>query len=78
MTVIKRTSVNTSDLIAEAWAYLWKSNHEEQARGKPTDYGYASHFYVTASDVENQVRLFLREDLQGKRRGTLGLSLIHI
>jgi hypothetical protein len=58
--------------IPEAWDYLWKANLKRRKEMKEGDYGYSETFYLTASDVENQVRQFALEALEGKPRGSFG------
>jgi hypothetical protein len=59
--------------IPEAWDYLWKDNLKQRKKmTQGWSYGYSETFYLTATDVENQVRQFALEALEGKPRGSYG------
>lgn len=60
--------VNTK-LISEAWDFCWADNLAQRAAGN--DFS-GNTYYLTATDIEGQVRSFLDEDAQGKPRGSTG------
>jgi len=60
--------------IPAAFALIWKHKEERRRDDDPTSFHFDEHFYVTASDVENQVRRFARETVDGKPWGSTGLA----
>ena len=55
--------------IAFAWALCWADNLAKRAAGD--DYR-GNTYYLTASDIENQVRRLANETMQGKSWGSTG------
>jgi hypothetical protein len=62
---------NHNALIGEAFAFLWRDNLSRQ-KSEAGSYNPGQYYYVTASDVEAQVRLFIEEDLEHVERGSKG------
>lgn len=65
------TREELNQLISDAWDWLWADNLKERKRG-PDSFRYSETFYLTAADVESQVRSFIQEDLEGAERGSRG------
>lgn len=59
--------------IAAAWDHCWKQNLEMRAMGR--DFR-GNTYYLTASDVEAQVRAFAEDTVQGQPWGTTDRSLM--
>lgn len=60
--------------IQEAWDWLWKDNLKRRRKGQDFD---GNTYYLTASDLEAQVRTFVQEDLEGKKRGEYGRGVYY-
>lgn len=67
----KHFSFDVSKAIPAAWSLLWQINEKERASGDRS-YRPDSVLYLTASDVENQVRRFAAETSEGKTWGSTG------
>lgn len=63
-----------NDAIPQAWDLLWRSNLEQRKEDEKSEHVYrkGSTYYLTASDVENQVRQFAQDQANGKPWGTSG------
>jgi hypothetical protein len=66
----RRVTFNRTELISAAWEFLWADNLK--ARKSIEAYGWPDTFYLTASDIEAQVRRFISEALNGEPRGSTG------
>jgi hypothetical protein len=65
----KRFSFDRKAAIKFAWDFLWAGNLKAR---KKNGYGHSATFYLTASDVEAQVRQFAIETAAGESWGTRG------
>jgi len=63
----KRVAFDFGKAIPAAWDLLWKRHYEERAKGG--DFR-GNTYYVTARDVEQTVRGFAKDTLDGKPWGT--------
>lgn len=73
-----RFRFDTRTAIAHAWAFLWADNlrqRKEMSKPGAFNYGLPTTFYLTASDVESQVRRFARETAEGKPWGSTGRAM---
>lgn len=59
---------NVNEAIPAAWDFLWKSNLKERKNA----FRASRTYYLTASDVEDQVRAFADDQMQGKKWGASG------
>lgn len=66
----KRFAFDLAKAIPAAWALCWADNLKTRAKGGT--YRPSTTFYLTASDIENQVRLFGEETAAGEKWGTRG------
>jgi hypothetical protein len=66
----KRFAFDLAKAIPAAWALCWADNLKTRAKGGT--YRPSTTFYLTASDIENQVRLFAEETAAGEAWGTRG------
>lgn len=64
-----RIPFDTELAIATAWDLLWARNIKMRAEGQDYD---GQTYYLTASDVERQVRAFAEEQMEGKPWGSSG------
>jgi hypothetical protein len=62
---------NIERAVSDAWTLLWASNIALRGKGI-LNHRYNETFYLTASDLEGQVRRFAVEHLEGKPRGSTG------
>jgi hypothetical protein len=71
---MKKSVQLTDALIQEAWNFLWSDNlkRRKAQERKGDTWRIAETFYLTAADVDAQVRHFVIEDLDGKKRGSTG------
>jgi len=65
----KRTPFNLRDTMHQAWDWLWADNLK--SRAEHPDHA-ANTYYLTASDLESQVRAFAYDDMQNHPRGWAG------
>lgn len=63
------TPLNAQKMIAAAFEWLWKDNMKQRKAGH--DFR-GSTYYLTASDVERQVRVFAEETVKGLPLGSTG------
>lgn len=64
---MKRQAFDLQKAISEAWTFIWAE------RAKTKDHR-SDVSYITASDIEAQVRTFAIEQRDGKSRGSMGLA----
>jgi hypothetical protein len=67
---MKRIQFDRQAAIAAAWDLLWASNLEQRKR--EDSYRPSTTYYLTASDLEAQVRAFADETAEGKEWGSTG------
>lgn len=68
---MKRTfSFDRRAAIAAAWDFLWADNLRQRAKGDA--FRNSTTYYLTASDVENQVRQFAADQREGREWGASG------
>jgi hypothetical protein len=60
--------------IPQAWAFLWADNLRQRAEDEKKSHVYrpGNTYFLTASDVENQVRQFAQDQHNGKKWGDGG------
>jgi hypothetical protein len=76
-----RKTFNLQEAIPAAWELLWQDNLKQRAENEKRaaetgkeSYGAGRTFYLTATDVEDQVRMFAQEEFDGKPWGSTGRS----
>lgn len=79
LVMTNRSPFDLQKAIADAWDFCWQSNlgqraeneRDAQERGRP---GYRDDctYFLTASDIEAQVRQFAVEQAEGRPRGSTG------
>jgi hypothetical protein len=68
-----KRSFDLKAALPEAWALIWKAKAKEQLENAQAKHVYRPEraTYITASDMENQVRQFAIDDVEGKPRGKI-------
>lgn len=61
-----RFEFNRELAISKAWDLCWNNNLQCRASESPDAYGYSRNFYLTAADIENQVRAFADDAAHGR------------
>lgn len=61
----KRFAFDTPKAIATAWDVLWSDNLKRRAKDANTRWANRT-YYLTAADIENQVRLFASDSAEGR------------
>lgn len=65
----KRIEFDRAAAIKAAWDFCWEDNLKQRKQG---GYRPSTTYYLTASDIEHQVRQFANETAAGEKWGTRG------
>lgn len=64
-----RKAFDLNQAMEDAWNWLWADNLKRRKSGNDWK---GDSYYLTATDLERQVRSFAEEDFEGKPRGSTG------
>jgi hypothetical protein len=68
----RAVAFNLAKAISEAWKLQWKQKEEMNDEKRADMQYYRANLYLTASDLEAQVRLFAEEQIAGEKWGSRG------